>query len=80
MRVVLLMNIANPRVHKNVVHARVGEFGDGRIFFDFVEIAQQVAAPGARMVQVPVSLDERFELRVMVHSSSLPFWNCFGYY
>ena len=34
-RVVLLMNVANPGFHQNVVHAGVGELGDAGIFFHF---------------------------------------------
>ena len=54
-----------PGFHDNVVHAGVGELGDARIGLYFFKIAEQIAAPGARLVQVAVSFDELFEFRIM---------------
>ena len=68
------MNVANPGFHQDVVHAGVRELGDGRIFLDFLEVAEQVAAPRARLMLVPVVLDEFFKFRLW----SIPAASLFG--
>jgi hypothetical protein len=78
MSVVVFVNVANTGLYKNVVEAGVGKFRDRRVALNLIEIAEQVAAPGPRLMQVAVFFDQLFEFLIMVHSNSLPFSYRYG--
>ncbi len=72
MGIVFFMDVANACFHNDVVHPSMGEFCDGRIALDLFQVAEKIAAPGKRSVQISILFNELFKFHVMVHSSSLP--------
>ena len=77
-RIAIFVNVAHARFHNRVVQAGMGKLCDRRIGLYLFKIAQQIAAPRTRLVQVAIFLDEGFEFLIIVHSSSLPFPYCYG--
>ena len=75
MGIAAVLDIPDTDLHNHVVQPSMGELGDGRICLDLVQIPQQVAAPGSRLMKVTVILNELFKILVIVHSSVLPFRN-----
>src|SRR5687768_17524253 len=70
-----VVDVANAGFYNNVVEACMRQLGEGRLFLDLIQVSEQVASPGSRLVKISVFLDDLFKLLIMVHSSSPLFGN-----
>ena len=56
-RILDSLNVSHTALHDDVIDPGVGQFRDGGILLEFVEVAQQVASPRFHLPCVPVLSD-----------------------